>query len=93
MATVGIRELKNRLTRYLRLTQDGEEVVITERGRPIALLGPLPADRQPQGIEARLARLAALGRLTLPKRRPLGRIHRVRLTGVPLSQTVLEDRR
>ena len=38
MGTVGIKELKDRLTYYLRLTKQGEEIVVTERGKPIALL-------------------------------------------------------
>ena len=41
MSTVGIRELKSRLTRYLRQTKQGEEIVVTERGKPIALLTPI----------------------------------------------------
>lgn len=47
MSIVGIKELKNRLTQYLRQTKKGEEVVITERGKPIAVIrqstGALPS--------------------------------------------------
>jgi len=35
---VGIRELKNRLTHYISLIKRGEEVVVTERGSPVAIL-------------------------------------------------------
>ncbi|MBI1959804.1 MAG: type II toxin-antitoxin system prevent-host-death family antitoxin, partial [Candidatus Rokubacteria bacterium] len=38
MSSVGVRELKNRLTEYLRRTKRGEVVIVTERGLPIALL-------------------------------------------------------
>ena len=38
MRTVGIRELKNRLSEFLRLVQQGEEVLVTDRGRVIAEL-------------------------------------------------------
>jgi len=38
MKTVGIRELKNNLSRYLRTIQAGERVLITDRGRPVAEL-------------------------------------------------------
>ncbi|MBI4634789.1 MAG: type II toxin-antitoxin system prevent-host-death family antitoxin [Candidatus Rokubacteria bacterium] len=41
MGTVGVRELKNRLTQYLRRAKYGEEVIVTERGKPIALLQPI----------------------------------------------------
>lgn len=42
--SVGVRELKNRLSAYLDLVKRGQEVVVTERGRPIARLTPLSAD-------------------------------------------------
>ncbi len=41
MASAGIKDLKNRLTYYLRRTKQGEEIVVTERGRPIAVIQPI----------------------------------------------------
>jgi len=38
MKAVGIRELKNRLSEYLRLVQGGEEVLVTDRGEVVAEL-------------------------------------------------------
>ena len=43
MLTVGVRELRQRASELLRLVEQGETVEITDRGRPVALLGPLPA--------------------------------------------------
>ncbi len=40
---VSIRELKSRLSHYLRLTKAGESVVITERGTPIGRIVPAAA--------------------------------------------------
>ncbi len=37
---VSIREMKNRLSKYLKLVRTGKEVVITDRGRPVARLTP-----------------------------------------------------
>lgn len=42
MARVGIRELRQRASELLRLVERGETVEITDRGRPVALLTPLP---------------------------------------------------
>ncbi len=42
MADVGVRELKQRLSEYLDRAERGELVRVTERGRPKAMLGPLP---------------------------------------------------
>jgi prevent-host-death family protein len=42
MARVGIRELRQRASELLRLVERGETIEITDRGRPVALLAPLP---------------------------------------------------
>ncbi|MBI2167904.1 MAG: type II toxin-antitoxin system prevent-host-death family antitoxin [Actinobacteria bacterium] len=42
MTTVGIRELRQRASELLRLVERGETVEITDRGRPVALLAPIP---------------------------------------------------
>ncbi|MBA3508527.1 MAG: type II toxin-antitoxin system prevent-host-death family antitoxin [Thermoleophilaceae bacterium] len=42
MADVGVRELKQQLSRYLDRAQRGELIRVTERGHPKAMLGPLP---------------------------------------------------
>jgi prevent-host-death family protein len=43
MASVGVRELRQRASELLRLVEQGETVEITDRGRPVAMLAPLPA--------------------------------------------------
>lgn len=43
MVSVGVRELRQRASELLRRVQRGETIQITDRGRPVALLGPLPA--------------------------------------------------
>jgi prevent-host-death family protein len=40
---IGTAEAKNRFTELLRIVEDGEPVVITRHGRPVAQLGPPPA--------------------------------------------------
>ena len=42
MTSVGVRELRQRASELLRLVERGETIEITDRGRPVALLGPLP---------------------------------------------------
>ena len=42
MADVGIRELKQRLSEYLDRAERGETLRVTDRGRPKAVLGPVP---------------------------------------------------
>jgi prevent-host-death family protein len=59
---VGIRELRNHLSRYLDRVRDGDEVVVTDRGRAIARVVPVDGERL-------LDRLIAEGVVT-PARQP-----------------------
>jgi prevent-host-death family protein len=43
MTSVGIRELRQRASELLRLVAQGEVIEITDRGRPVAHLIPVPA--------------------------------------------------
>jgi len=93
MSTVGVKELKDRLTQYLRHTKQGEEVIVTERGTPIALIQPIKNADKAGSLEAKLARLAARGSVTLPTQKPLKRVRLVKVLGKPISKTIAEDRR
>ncbi len=93
MSAVGVRELKNRLTYYLRRARKGEEIIVTERGRPVAILQSLHHLDRAATLETRLARLATLGIVTLPTRKGFGRARPLRISGPPVSRTIIEDRR
>lgn len=93
MNAVGVKELKNRLTHYLRRTKKGEEIVVTDRGTPIAMLHPIQDRTKAITLEARLAGLAATGAITLPAKRPLKKIRLVKASGKPISKIILDERR
>jgi prevent-host-death family protein len=57
MITVGVRELRQRASELLRRVEAGETIEVTDRGRPVALLAPMP-DGEP------LDRLRATGEAT-----------------------------
>jgi prevent-host-death family protein len=42
MTRIGIRELRQRASDYLRRVEAGETIEVTDRGRPVALLTPIP---------------------------------------------------
>jgi prevent-host-death family protein len=67
---VGVREVKNHLSAYLDRVRDGEEIVITDRGRPIARLTSLEpeADRLHSLIDQGVLIPATASR-ALPSRR------------------------
>ncbi|MBI4829881.1 MAG: type II toxin-antitoxin system prevent-host-death family antitoxin [Nitrospinae bacterium] len=92
--SVGVKELKDRLTHYLAIAAQGGRVVVTERGKPVALMCPLTQTRGAAPLAERMARLARAGVITLPATKAgFARIRKVKIRGKPLSQTVLEDRR
>lgn len=88
MATeVGVRELKNKLSEHLRKVKAGEDVVITEHGKPIAKLSRLPA--RPEWMEAMIAR----GELIPGDGRPL-KGTRIKLRGKgPSADEILRESR
>jgi len=90
---VGIKELKNQLTQYLNLTKKGEEISITERGKPIALIRPTEGTLPATSLEAKLTELAGKGRIMLPRKKFLTKIPLIKISGPPISATVLEERR
>jgi prevent-host-death family protein len=57
MTSVGVRELRQRASELLRRVEAGETIEVTDRGRPVALLTPVP-DAGP------LERLRAAGDVT-----------------------------
>ncbi|WDN88470.1 hypothetical protein BuS5_01438 [Desulfosarcina sp. BuS5] len=92
MKTAGIKELKNRLSSYLTLVKKGEEVLITDRGKPIARI--IPEDTQKTSLRRALQPLIMEGLVNLPA----DRIDRdisipVELPGKQVSEMVSEDRR
>src|SRR5215212_1953396 len=56
---VGVRELHDRLSRYVQHVQDGAEVVVTMRGRRVARLVPVDEICAPAAWSASRPRLAA----------------------------------
>ena len=88
---VGVRQLKNSLSRYLRAVRDGEVVLVTERGRVIAELRPRSENAPGDQSEA-LAELELEGVLTRGEGRT-SRAEPVKLRGrMRVSSMVIEDR-
>ena len=57
---VGVRELKMRLSEYVARAARGEVIRVTDRGRPKAMLGPVPEELSlDRGIEEKWIRPAA----------------------------------
>jgi len=52
MASVGVRELRQRASELLRRVEAGETIQVTDRGRPVALLAPLPESEPLEQLRA-----------------------------------------
>jgi antitoxin (DNA-binding transcriptional repressor) of toxin-antitoxin stability system len=65
MKTVGVRELKNRLSEYLRQVRAGEGVLVTDRGEVVAEIGPPGRAVIDGAVPPGLAALARRGLVTL----------------------------
>jgi prevent-host-death family protein len=84
---VGIRELKNGLSAFIERVRDGEEVIVTDRGRPVARISPIDRSHR------RLIDLVDAGIVRPPttkgRRRPPRRV----TSKGPVSDLVAEQRR
>ena len=65
MLTVGVAQLRQDLSGYLKRVRGGERLVVTDHNRPVAVLGPIPE------TAGALDRLLAEGRVTAPAGRGL----------------------
>ena len=89
MSSVGVRELRDKLSEYLRRVKQGEFLVITDRGKPIGELGPAAGGRSAE----RARTLVRKGVASWSGGKPKG------LSGAPrpkaglVSEAVIEDRR
>lgn len=86
MISVGIKELKTRLSSYVDKVRRGEEVVITEHGKEVALVVPISRERKA------IKMLIDSGKAKWSGGKPEG-LEKVRIKGRPLSRTILEERR
>ena len=89
---LGLREANQQFSKAIKAVKAGREVVLTERGKPIAVIKPLP---QPKTVEATIRRLEAEGILRPALKRgpmPTPTWKPVRIKGKPLSETIREER-
>ena len=92
MRSVNVARLKDRLSEYLRMAKNGEEVVIRDRNLPVAKLVPFKAE----GASEEELLLVAAGKMRLPEVefdvKKLGRLPRRKLKGNKAVRALLADR-
>jgi prevent-host-death family protein len=88
MIQVGVRVLRARMSAFLRRVAEGERIMITDRGRPVALMSPAP--RVPE--ERRLHALIEEGLVRWAGGKPQGVRRPRKVRGRSVAQAVIEDR-
>ena len=89
MSQVGVRELKNQLSRYLKRVQEGEEIIVTEHGRSVARLLPVLTPHLKEDLEPLLRK----GVVRWGGGKPRGSSRRPLIQGQSLSEMVVKERR
>lgn len=94
MQLVGVKELKNKLTYYLKLTKEGDKIIITDRGTPVAVIHSIDHIEDNAVGEERIAALGKKGLIKLKiKQGKMIPFKSVEVTGKPASEIILEERR
>lgn len=86
MISVGVKELKAKLSSYIAQASAGQEIIITDHGKDVVLMVPLSRERRA------VKSLIDEGRAKWSGGKPKG-IAGVRIRGKSLSKTVVEERR
>jgi len=86
MTSVGIKELKAKLSSYIDKVTRGEQVIITEHSREVAVMVPISKER------LTIRSLVEAGRAHWSGGKPKG-LKGITVKGTSLSETVLEERR
>ena len=93
MKAVAVRELKNRLSAYLREVASGEVVLVTDRGRVVAELRRPSVEGLRSPAEQALERLVAAGVLTIGLPHDPAAYHRTGVRIARASQALLDAER
>ena len=91
---LGLREANQRFSRTMQAVRRGEEVVLTERGRPIAVIRPV-VDAESHSDAAALRKMIDAGLVVAaaePGPMPAPRWRPVAVAGRPVSKTIVDDR-
>lgn len=85
MKAVGVKDLKARLSEYLRYVRAGEAVLVTDRGEVVAELRPPSVSYGAPGPDPDLEGLLAKGDVSPPAREKEGWVWAVKGRGLPVG--------
>lgn len=88
MPKVGVRELKNKLSFYLKKVMQGDKIEITNRGEVIAFI----TSAKKEAVSEEFLDLMRRGVATWSGKKPTGSPRPVKTQGRQLSELIIEDR-
>ena len=89
---LGLREANQKFSKAIKAVRQGKEVILTDRGKPFAVIKPLEPAKDEEAIirrleaEGILRAAAKRGPMPTPKWKP------IRIKGKPMSETISEER-
>jgi len=86
---ISIRQLKDNLSKYLHLSQQGEMIVVTSHNRPVVRLAPIPVTEN-AGLQSLLA--SGLAQWNGQKPALDRQVPRPKIAGKTAAEVVLEER-
>ena len=89
---LGLREANQRFSQTIKAVRAGKEVILTDRGHPIAVITPIKGEGDREAV---LQTMAQQGLITVAARKgpmPTPRWRPVKVKGKPVSRTIIDDR-
>lgn len=87
---MGLREANQRFSKAVKAVKSGEEVVLTDRGQPIAVIKPLRVGRRQADAIRRMVAAGLLRPATRPG--PMSPFRARSIKGRPISRAISEER-
>mgnify|MGYP001607210329 FL=1 len=86
----GVKEVRDHFTQYLRKVTHGEEIIITERGKPVAMIKQV---QKAMNLDEKLEFASLRGIIRLPEEEgPIQPHNKIKIKGKSLSEIIIEER-
>lgn len=90
MIKVGLREANQHFSRYIKMLKNGDEIILTERGKPVAVIKPLRQEEDTE--EKKIKQLEQQGILKHAEKERITLHRLITIPGKSLAQTLSEGR-
>lgn len=86
----GVKEVRDHFTQYLKKVAHGEEIIVTERGRPVAMIKQV---RRAMDLDEKLEFASIRGVIRLPEEQePIQSHDKIKIQGTSLSEIIIQER-